>query len=124
MEWKKGNTFGTTAFTSFGFFWIILVTLLILPSAGLTEGSGGPVAMAFFLSVWGFFALSVFLGTLQAKRAIQFVFATVTILFLLLAAAYALERPTITVIAGYEGILCGASAMYVTIAQVLNESYG
>src|ERR1035441_9192015 len=29
MEWKKNNTFGTTAFISYGFFWLSLVTLEI-----------------------------------------------------------------------------------------------
>ena len=31
MEWKKGNTFATTAFISYGFFWLSLVALIVLP---------------------------------------------------------------------------------------------
>ncbi len=31
MEWKKNNTFGATAFTSYGFFWLSLVALIVLP---------------------------------------------------------------------------------------------
>ena len=31
MEWKKNNTFGTVAFTSYGFFWLSLVALVVLP---------------------------------------------------------------------------------------------
>ena len=32
MEWKKGNTFGTTAFTSYGLFWLTIVALILLPN--------------------------------------------------------------------------------------------
>src|SRR4249920_1118717 len=39
MEWKKGNTFGTVAFTSYGFFWLSLVAIIVLPKTGLTEAS-------------------------------------------------------------------------------------
>ena len=31
LEFKKGNTFGVTAFTSYGFFWISLVFLILMP---------------------------------------------------------------------------------------------
>ncbi|HYA33513.1 MAG TPA: acetate uptake transporter, partial [Candidatus Bathyarchaeia archaeon] len=37
MEWKKNNTFGMTAFLSFGLFWLSLVTLLVLPKLGLAD---------------------------------------------------------------------------------------
>ena len=40
MEWKKGNTFAATAFTSYGMFWLSLVSLITLPKAGL--GVAGP----------------------------------------------------------------------------------
>jgi len=32
MEYRKGNTFGTTAFCSYGLFWWSLVALIIMPS--------------------------------------------------------------------------------------------
>ena len=38
MEWKKNNTFGMTAFSSYGFFWLILVALIVMPKLGLGEG--------------------------------------------------------------------------------------
>ena len=37
MEWKKNNTFGTTAFTSYGFFWLSLVALIVMPKMGIAE---------------------------------------------------------------------------------------
>lgn len=48
MEFKKNNTFGTTAFTSYGAFWLALVALTILPEMGFGEAAGS-LSMAAFL---------------------------------------------------------------------------
>ncbi len=124
MEWKKGNTFGTLAFTSYGFFWLSLVGLVVMPKMGLTAGSGGKMAMVVYLTIWGIFTLGLYIGTLKLNRALQVVFLTLVILFFLLAYGEYTESSSIKVIAGYEGIICGLSAMYTSIAQVLNEIYG
>ncbi|MDQ7798351.1 MAG: acetate uptake transporter [Candidatus Edwardsbacteria bacterium] len=123
MEWKKGNTFGTVAFTSYGAFWITLVGLMVMPKLGWTEAPS-PASWASFLFVWGFFSLLLFIGTLRLNKALQFVFGTLVILFFLLAAGKATGNAGIMKIAGYEGIICGASAMYAAIAQVYNEMHG
>jgi succinate-acetate transporter protein len=123
MEWKKGNTFGTTAFTSYGFFWLTLVALIVLPKMGLTAAPDNS-AMVAYLLVWGLFTAILFIGTLRLNRALQFVFASLTVLFVLLALGDFTGSVTIKHIAGYEGIICGLSAMYAAAAQVLNEVYG
>jgi uncharacterized protein len=122
MEWKKGNTFGTTAFTSYGAFWLSLVCLVLLPKTGWAEKSS-ETAMAAYLAVWGVFTGLLFLGTLRLNRALQFVFASLTLLFFLLAVGDATGAAGIKRFAGFEGIVCGASAIYAGIAQVLNEIY-
>ncbi len=123
MEWKKKNTFGTTAFTSYGLFWLTLVALLVLPRMGWGEAAGKG-AMAAYLFMWGLFTGLMFIGTLKLNRALQVVFASLTILFWLLSLGDATGNLTITRIAGYEGIFCGFSAIYAAIAQILNEVYG
>jgi len=122
QEWKKNNTFGATAFTSYGIFWLTLVGLLILPKLGLADASD-KTAMAAYLFMWGLFTAGMFIGTLKANRALQFVFGSLTILFFLLALGDITGNGAITVIAGYEGIVCGFSAIYAGLAQVLNEMY-
>ena len=122
MEWKKKNTFGLTAFVSYGFFWLVLVALLILPKLGWGDKTSN-VGMAWFLILWGLFTLLMFVGTLRLSRALQFVFGSLTILFLLLAIGEVTESARVAQIAGYEGIICGLSAIYTGIAQVLNELY-
>lgn len=123
MEWKKNNTFAATAFTSYGFFWLAFVTLKLLPAFGVAEATSA-FDMGFFLVMWGLLTLFLFIGTLRISRALQVVFATLTILFFLLAIADFTGNATIGIIAGYEGIICGFTAIYAAIAQVLNEVYG
>ena len=123
MEWKKNNTFGTTAFTSYGLFWLTLVALIALPKMGI---GSAPTAqgMGCYLFVWGLLTAFLFIGTFKMNRVLQFVFGSLTLLFFLLATSDFTGNATIKTIAGYEGILCGAAAFYAAIAQVLNEVYG
>ncbi|HUV40688.1 MAG TPA: acetate uptake transporter [Sedimentisphaerales bacterium] len=123
MEWKKNNTFGTTAFTSYGLFWLSLVGLIVAKKLGLAEGPSSS-AMAAYLFMWGLFTAVMFIGTLRFNRALQFVFASLALLFFLLALGDITGSSAIKVIAGYEGIICGFSAIYTALAQVLNEVYG
>lgn len=123
MEFRNGNTFGTTAFTSYGLFWLSLVALIVFPLMGLGQVTS-KMAMAAYLTMWGIFTAYMFLGTLKLNRALQVVFLTLTILFFLLAAADATGNEAIGLIAGYEGIFCGFTAIYLACAEVLNEVYG
>ncbi len=122
QEWKVNNTFGATAFTLYGFFWLSFVALKVLPSE--TVMSAASADMGFYLLLWGLFTLFMFFGTLKISRAHQTVFMSLTILFFLLAIADFTENHTIKTIAGFEGIFCGASAFYTAAAIVLNEVYG
>ena len=123
MEFKKNNTFGTTAFGSFGLFWFTLAFLLIMPAMGWGNAPE-TAAMVAYLVMWGIFTGVMFIGTLKLNRATQVVFASLTILFFLLAIGDATGSVVVTRIAGIEGIFCGLSAMYAALAQVLNGVYG
>jgi succinate-acetate transporter protein len=123
MEWKKNNTFGMTAFTSYGLFWLTLVGLILMPKHSMGDATSKPALACFFVA-WGVFTLVMFIGTLRLNRALQVVFLSLTVLFFLLAWRDFGGGETVGRIAGWEGILCGLSAMYAGLAQVLNEVYG
>jgi succinate-acetate transporter protein len=123
MEFKKGNTFGLTAFTSFGCFWLTLVGLIVLPKLGWAEPTPEGF-MGWYLCGWGVFTFFMFFGTLKANFVLKFVFGSLVVLFFLLAAHNWLESAAIGRLAGYEGIACGASACYLAMAEVINETYG
>jgi len=126
MEFKKGNTFGTVAFSSYGFFWWSLVALILLPNlvSGVSNSFTDTQAMAAYFFMWGLFTFVMFFGTLKANRAIQFVFMSLAILFFLLTASELSGNSTLLKIAGDEGVICGLSAVYLGLAEVLNEAHG
>ena len=124
MEWKKGNTFGTTAFISYGMFWLTLVGLIVLPRLGWSTAPNGG-AMPAYLGLWGVFTAGLFVATLRLSLALQVVFATLTALFFLLAVGDAMGAGAgFTHFTGYEGLVCGLSAIYAGLAIVLNETFG
>jgi succinate-acetate transporter protein len=125
MEYKKGNTFGTTAFTSYGLFWLTLVAIWIIPGTNAPNGDKTPEAyLGWYLFLWGLFTFFMWIGTFRKNRALQFVFLSLTILFLLLAVRDWFGLPVVGKIAGFEGVLCGLSAIYLAMAEVLNEAKG
>ena len=123
LEFRKGNTFGMTAFVSYGFFWVTLVGLILGPQTGWVARTPESYMACFFV-MWGIFTLFMFLGTLRSNRALQFVFLSLTVLFALLALRDFTESRLVGAIAGWEGILCGASAIYLAMAEVLSEQLG
>src|SRR4051812_29160122 len=110
LESKKNNTFGMTAFISYGFFWLTLVALIYMGKWGWITPTS-PSSLATYLLLWGIFTGLLFIGTLRLNRALQFVFATLTVLFFLLAIGDYTGNKAITTFAGYEGIVCGLSAI-------------
>jgi uncharacterized protein len=123
MEWKKNSTFGMTAFLSFGLFWLSFAGMEILP---LIFKSLEPEAKAvgWYLFAWGIFTALMFVATLRINRALQTVFGSLTILFMLLAIGKWTGNTTWIKIGGWEGIFVGLSAVYASIAQIWNDAYG
>jgi uncharacterized protein len=125
QEWKKNNTFGATAFTAYGSFWITLVTIWLLPKTSFgADLKPDEVSMGWFLLIWCVFTTFMFIGTFRLNRALQVVFGSLVILFLLLSISDFTGIRTIRVIAGIEGIFCGLSAIYTCASLLLNEVYG
>ena len=123
MEAKKNNTFGFAAFVSYGSFWLTLVALIVMPKLGWIPAASES-AMVAYLIMWGIFTAIFFIGTLRISKALQTVFATLTILFFLLALGDYTGNAAIKTFTGYEGIICGVSAIYTGAGILLNEVYG
>jgi len=102
---------------------MVLVGLILLPKLGLATApeTSGLVA---WLVMWGIFTAIMFVGTLKINRALQFVFASLVVLFFLLAIGDYTGSTAIKTFAGYEGIVCGGSAIYAAAAQIINELHG
>jgi len=99
----------------------LTLVFIIISGAELPLLAPDNAAWAAYLFLWGLFTLGMFFGTLKTNRALQTVFLSLAILFFLLTAAQAI--PQLGPIAGIEGVFCGFSAFYLSLAEVLNESH-
>lgn len=114
---------GTTAFCSFGFFWIIIVGIWYIPtSADSVETSSS--LFGFFAGLLVIFNGFMFIASLKSNVAIRVLLGTATLLFVLIAIGNFMNNQLILTISGYEGILCGANAFYLAMATVVNGQYG
>ena len=127
--------FGQPAYVSFlgifaatigyGLFWISLVAIWLIPeiiSDGMKAVGTDNVFMGWYFFMWGFFTMMMFIGTLKKNLSLSVVFLTLFILFYLLAL-----RDWNFISGGWigiEGIICGFSAIYLAMAEVINESFG
>jgi len=124
LEYRKGNTFGMTAFISYGMFWLTLAYIILAgESETLTVGHDATF-MGWYLFLWGLFTAYMFVATLYKNRALQVVFGSLTLTFWVLAIGDWMTAETVTNAAGYLGIFCGSSAIYLAAAEVLNETAG
>lgn len=121
MEWKKGNQFGSIAFMSYGAFWLSLVFLWIAPYFGLPKPNH--IAMGSYLGMWGLFTLVFFLQTLNGHTVGKILFASLTLLFFLLAIGNITQHDALLKFAGWEGIFCGSVAFYEATAIMINKKY-
>lgn len=124
MEYRKGNTFGTTAFTSYGLFWLTLAYIVVAGGQESLTVGHSTTFMGWYLFMWGLFTAYMFVGTLYKNRALQVVFGSLTALFWVLALGDWLASTAVTELGGYIGIFCGFSAIYLAAADVLNETAG
>ncbi len=121
MEFKNNNLFGATAFSAYGLFWWSLIFIWCNP---FNNTPADKASMGWYLLLWGIFTLFMAIGTLKHNRATQVVFFSLALLFFLLAAGDFSGSEMIGKIAGYVGIFCGASAVYNSMAQILNNEFG
>jgi uncharacterized protein len=122
-EWKMGNTFGMAAFTLYGFFWLSFVAMVLLPENAGVEATEG-LAKGLYLLIWGIFTFFMFIATLKMTKVHQLIFGSLALLFILLAIGDIFGAHSVIHIAGWVGLVCGFSAFYAAIAQILNEVYG
>lgn len=119
FEFAKGNTFGFTAFFSYGAFWWSFALFKIFFSAGVSANF-----VAWYLLIWGIFTFMMFIGTLSKNRALQSVFLALAITFFLLSAGDFTGNASLTHTGGNFGLLTAILAFYLASAEIINESFG
>jgi hypothetical protein len=120
IDARRGDTFGLTAFTSYGVFWLGLSFSFLLQWMGLVTLDDSGIGWLFVM--WAIFTGFMTIGTFKMTVMHVYVFVTLTILFLLLAAHF--FGWVSAVVPGVEGIFCGLGAVWGSAAVVVNNKYG
>lgn len=124
LEFRTGNTFGMTAFASYGAFWISLASMVVMEMNKWISPDATKGWLLATLVAWTIFTFVLWVATFRHSKALVWVFTTLLILFGLLDAAVATGSAKLTHIAGYEGIFCAATAWYLMSAIILNDTFG
>ncbi len=122
-EFRTGNTFGATAFCSFGAFWISFFVLVTFNVGDIPEANAGD-AIGLYLIAWGIFTAYMFVASLRTTAAVAVVFALLAVTFFLLGIGDAGAHENITKAGGWFGLATAAAAWYASFAVVTNSTFG
>jgi succinate-acetate transporter protein len=124
MEFKLDNTFGMTAFLSYGAFWWWFALLLIFAHIGVIDISQAGPTVGVALLLWGGFTFYLWISTFKLARILFLVFTTLWVTFVLLGLGAALHAPQLTHLGGWLGLVCGTLAIYGSFGLVTNATWG
>jgi succinate-acetate transporter protein len=123
QEYKTGNVFGATAFSTYGAFWLSFAFFQLMAAIGVFKfGGAAGAAAGIFLIGFTIFNTYMWIASFKVSVAVCTIFTTLEITFILLDVG-AFGHSTIFAWGGYFGIICALSALYTSAAIVLNTVY-
>jgi succinate-acetate transporter protein len=122
-EFKNNNTFGATAFTSFGAFWLSLFAYEQFFAGNVPAANAGD-AVGLYLIAWGIFTAYMWIASLRVSVAVNLVFLLLAPTFIVLGIGDSVGNETITHIGGVLGIATALVAWYASFAGVTNKTFG
>jgi succinate-acetate transporter protein len=122
-EFRNNNTFGATAFTSFGAFWISFFVLEQFEGSKIGTAHEG-AAVGLYLIAWGIFTTYMWIASFRVSVAVNLVFVLLAATFFLLGIGDANGTTSITHAGGWLGIATAAVAWYASFAGVTNKTFG
>ena len=124
FEFKLGNTFGMTAFLSYGAFWWWFAFLLLFAHNGWIDISAAGPTVGVALLLWGVLTLYLWISTFRLPRTLFLIFLTLWVTFGLLGVGAITANAQLTHLGGWLGIVCGTLAMYGSFGIVTNATFG
>jgi uncharacterized protein len=121
FEFRVANTFGMTAFLSYGAFWWWFAFLLIFAHTNVIDITQAGPTVGVALLLWGVLTFYLWISTFRLPRILFLIFLTLWPTFLLLAFGAMLKQPAMTHLGGWLGLVCGGLAMFGSFAIVTNS---
>lgn len=121
-EFKKANTFGAVAFTSYGAFWLSFAAYVKFIAPGLPAAQAG-TATGIFLLAWTIFTAYMTIASLRTTGAVAVVFVVLFLALVLLTYGSLAGSAGAGEIGGYLGIITAVLAWYASAAGVVNTTW-
>jgi uncharacterized protein len=118
-EFRKGNTFGATAFSSYGAFWISYWAFVAFFAKGVPAS-----AVGLYLIAWGIFTFYMWIASFRTTAAVMVVFLLLWITFILLGIGAAADKSGVAKLGGWVGLATAVAAWYASFAVVTNFTFG
>ena len=125
-EFRKGNTFGALAFSSFGAFWLSFWAYDTMYAGEIAKVNPDDVktASGWFLLAWGIFTVIMVIASLRTTVLLAGLFTILAITFFLLAFGALAGSATLTKTGGYFGIATALWAWLLCLAGVAASTFG
>jgi succinate-acetate transporter protein len=123
-EFRRGNTFGATAFGSYGVFWLALVGFLGLEVPKFPSPAAANHALAVFLLCWLIWTVLLWVATFRVSLVLNLLFLNLIAVFAFLAAGMGSGNTTLVQVGGYLGIVLSVIGFYGALEAVVNETCG
>jgi succinate-acetate transporter protein len=123
-EFRTGNTFGATAFTSYGAFWLSFWAFEQFFAKDITDKTTLSHSVGLFLIGWGIFTAYMFIASLRVSAAVSLVFFLLAATFIVLGIGRATVSPDIVKAGGFIGLATALAAWYASFAGVVNSTFG
>src|SRR3954447_19952360 len=122
-EFRTGNTFGATAFTSYGAFWLSFWAFVQFFEKDVPKADAGH-AVGLYLIAWGIFTAYMFVASLRTTGAVALVFFLLALTFIVLGIGNAGAHTGIVKLGGWIGLATALAAWYASFAEVTNATFG
>jgi succinate-acetate transporter protein len=121
-EFRKANTFGALAFTSFGAFWLSFAAYVkfVAPTLPATDANK---ATGLYLLAWTIFTAYMTIAAMRTNLAVLAVFVALTLTFLALTIGELSTTTSITKLGGWLGLITAVIAWYASFAGVTNATW-
>ncbi len=122
-EFRKGNVFGATVFSSYGAFWLSFWAYLTFYADGIPAEHHG-VAAGWYLIAWAIFTTLMLVAALRTTAVLATLFAVVAVVFVLLALGAFGMGSALTTMGGILGLVAAGLAWYLCLAAVGASTFG
>ena len=123
-EFRRGNTFGTTAFGSYGVFWLSLWAFFTFEQTQFPTPAAANHTLAVFLLCWFIWTVLVWIASFKVSVVLNVLFLDLMGVFAFQAAGFGWDNTTLVRVGGYLGLLLSAIGFYAALEVIVNETFG